>query len=251
MSDLFSVKGRVALVTGATSGIGAMAATALAGAGARVYLVGRDAESCASTAEALPGSVPLPGDVSTLAGIDAVAAEFGRHEKRLHLLVNNAGTLRDAPLDDVSEAEWDDVVDLNLKAPFFLAQRLLPALRAGATPEDPAAVVNVGSVGGLRVGPRPTYSYAASKAGLHHLTRSLAKRLAPEHVTVNAIAPGFFPSRLAPADSPEVQRAIASSVPRGRAGNGDDIGGVLLFLASRAGAFVTGTVLPVDGGMSL
>jgi NAD(P)-dependent dehydrogenase (short-subunit alcohol dehydrogenase family) len=250
-TDLFSVRGRVALVTGATSGIGAMAAAAMAAAGARVYLVARDARGCKETAGTLPGAVALPGDVSTLAGIGEVVSGFGAVEDRLHLLVNNAGTLRDTPLDDVSEADWDDVVDLHLKAPFFLAQRLLPALRAAATPTVPASIVNIGSVGGLRVGPRATYSYAASKAGLHHLTRSLARRLAAEHITVNAIAPGLFPSRLTPPDSPEVQAAVQANVPRGRAGNGDDIAGVMLFFASRAGAFVTGAVLPVDGGMSV
>ena len=250
--DLFSLAGRVALVTGATSGIGAMAARALAGAGARVWLVARNEEACREAAAALPnGAKALAGDLSSLAGVKAVAKAFASCQASLHVLVNNAGALREAPLDDFPEDHWDDVLDLNLKAPFFLSQSLLPQLRAGATAEAPSAIVNIGSVGGLRIGPRETYSYAASKAGLHHLTGSLAKRLGPENITVNAIAPGFFPSRMTPGDSEQLRQTIAAHVPRRRVGAPDDIGGAIVFLASRAAAYVTGTVLPVDGGMSL
>lgn len=248
MYESFSVAGRSALVTGATSGIGAMAAVALAEAGAMVHVVARSAADCGEAAAKLPGAVALPADVSTQNGVEVLAAQV---RGPLHILVNNAGTVRENPLGSFTEADWDDVVNLNLKAPFFLAQSLLPALRAGASPHAPATVINVGSVGGLRVGPRQTYSYAASKAGLHQLTKSMARWLAAEHITVNAIAPGLFPSRMTPGDGEDVEAAVSASVPRGRIGRAEDIGGVVRFLASPAAGYLTGTVIPVDGGLSL
>ncbi|MCF1592596.1 SDR family oxidoreductase [Streptomyces muensis] len=247
-AELFSVVGRTALVTGATSGIGAMAAAALAEAGAVVHIVARNAADCEETASKLPGAVALPADLSTRHGIAALA---DRVPGPLHILVNNAGTLRENPLGSFTEADWDDVMDLNLKAPFFLTQDLLPALRAGACPPAPATVIHVGSVGGLRVGPRQTYSYAASKAGLHQLTKSMARWLAAEHITVNAIAPGLFPSRMTPGDGEQVLAAVSASVPQGRTGRAEDIGGVVRFLASSAAAYITGAVIPIDGGLSL
>jgi NAD(P)-dependent dehydrogenase (short-subunit alcohol dehydrogenase family) len=248
MNNSFSVAGRTALVTGATSGIGAMAATALAEAGATVHVVARSATDCEEAAAKLPGAVAIPADISTQDGIETLAA---RVRGPLHILVNNAGTLRENPLGSFTEADWDDVVDLNLKAPFFLTQRLLPALRAGASPDAPGSVIHVGSVGGLRVGPRQTYSYAASKAGLHQLTKSMARWLAAEDITVNAIAPGFFPSRMTPGDAENVRASVSAAVPRGRIGRAEDIGGVVRFLASPAAGYITGTVIPIDGGMSL
>ncbi|MFF4357584.1 SDR family oxidoreductase [Streptomyces sp. NPDC001604] len=248
MYETFSVTGRTALVTGATSGIGAMAAAALAEAGATVHIVARSAADCEEAAAKLPGAVALPADVSTPGDVEALADQV---RGPLHILVNNAGMVRENPLGSFTEADWDDVLDLNLKAPFFLTQRLLPALRAGASPHAPATVINVGSVGGLRVGPRQTYSYAASKAGLHQLTKSMARWLAGEHITVNAIAPGFFPSRMTPGDGEAVQAAVSASLPRGRIGRAEDIGGVVRFLASPAAGYMTGTIIPVDGGMSL
>lgn len=248
MYESFSVAGRTAVVTGATSGIGAMAAAALAEAGATVHVVARSAAACEEVAAKLPGAVATPADVSTRDGLEALA---DRVRGPLHILVNNAGTVRENPLGSFTEADWDDVVDLNLKAPFFLTQRLLPALRSGASPDAPATVIHVGSVGGLRVGPRQTYSYAASKAGLHQLTKSMARWLAAEHITVNAIAPGLFPSRMTPGDREEVRAAVSASVPRGRIGRAEDIGGVVRFLASPAAGYITGTVIPVDGGLSL
>jgi len=164
---------------------------------------------------------------------------------------SNAGAIRENDLGEFTEQDWDGVLDVNLKGPFFLTQALLPYLRPSATPEHHATVVNTGSVGGLRIGPRATYSYAASRAGLHHLTGSLAKRLAAEHITVNAIAPGFLPSRLSPADDPAVLDAVSRQVPRGRPGSGSDITGAITYLASRAGEYVTGVVLPLEGGMCL
>lgn len=253
VSTLFSVAGKVALVTGGTSGIGLMIARGLVEQGAKTYIVGRDAQTCTSTAAELAkhgACIALPGDLSTATGARAVADALQAMESSLHILVNNAGAMYDAPLAEFSEEGWDSVVDLNLKSVFFLTQRLLPLLRAAATEQAPASVINIGSVGGLRVGPKENYSYQAAKAGLHHLTGSLAKRLGPEHITVNAIAPGFFPSRLTQIPD-AILPTVLASVPRRRLGTADDMVGTVIYLASRAGSFVTGAVIPVAGGMTL
>jgi NAD(P)-dependent dehydrogenase (short-subunit alcohol dehydrogenase family) len=259
MNELFSVAGKVALVTGGTSGIGRMIAQGLVQHGARTYIVGRDPASCAAVAAELsqmPGSqgggrcLPLPGDLATKAGMRSVVDALRTREPLLHLLVNNAGAMYEAPIAEFTEQGWDSVMDLNLKSVFFLTQQLLPMLRAAATEAAPASVVNIGSVGGLRIGPKENYSYQAAKAGLHHLTGSLARRLGPEHITVNAIAPGFFLSRLT--QIPEAALpALLASVPRRRIGCADDIVGAVIYLAARAGSFVTGAVIPVAGGMTL
>jgi NAD(P)-dependent dehydrogenase (short-subunit alcohol dehydrogenase family) len=253
MDALFSVAGKVALVTGGSSGIGAMIARGLVERGAKTYIVGRNIDNCNATAAELSllgQCIALPGDLSSTAGIAAVVAALKLQETSLNILVNNAGAMYEAPLDEFNEDGWDDVIDLNLKSVFFLTQKLLPLLRAGATEDAPASVINIGSVGGLRVGPKENYSYQAAKAGLHHLTGSLAKRLGPEHVTVNAIAPGFFLSRLT--QIPEAMLpTILAAVPRRRIGKADDIVGTVLYLAGRAGSFVTGAVIPVAGGMTL
>lgn len=253
MSNLFSVAGKVALVTGGTSGIGLMIARGLVEHGARVHIVGRDARTCESVAMSLSDSGmcrALPGDLSTLSGVEAVAASLHSREERLDILVNNAGGMYDAPIDQFTEAGWDSVADLNLKSVFFLTQKLLPALRAAARESGLASVVNIGSMGGSRVGPKENYSYQAAKAGLHHLSGSLAKRLGPENITVNAIAPGFFASRMT--QIPDAQLpAVLNLVPRRRLGKPEDIVGAVLYLASEAGSFVTGAVIPVSGGMTL
>ncbi len=256
VAGLFSVQGRVALVTGGTSGIGRMVATGLAAAGAQVFICARSAERCEAVAAELssgsPGTVTgIPADLSTVAGIVTLAEAVKARTDRLHVLVNNAGTLCDAPIDTYPEEGWDDVLDLNLKATFFLLQKLLPLLRAGASAERPATVVNIGSVGALRVGPRETYAYAAAKAGLHHVSKSLAKRLGPENITVNVIAPGFFPSEMTKITSDEMHQMLVGMIPRRRVGEPEDVAGTTLFLASRAGAYVTGAVIPVEGGMSV
>lgn len=252
-SSLFSVAGKVALITGGTSGIGRMIAAGLVAQGAKTYIVGRDPESCARVAAELAEQgecLPLAGDISTLEGIEQLVDDFSRQESKLNILVNNAGSMYEAPLDEFTESGWDDVMDLNLKSVFFLSQALLPALRSAATESDPAAIINIGSVGGLRVGPKENYSYQAAKAGLHHLTASLAKRVAGEQITVNAIAPGFFASRMTTI-SEEMLPQILAAVPRKRLGQADDMVGAVTYLASRAGSFVTGTVIPVAGGMTL
>jgi len=253
MSDLFSVAGKVALVTGGTSGIGLMIARGLVEHGARAYIVGRDAKTCEAVARELSERGvcrALPGDLSTIAGVEAVAAALTACESRLDILVNNAGAMYEAPIDQFTEEGWDCVADLNLKSVFFLTQKLLPALRAAARERGLASVINIGSMGGSRVGPKENYSYQAAKAGLHHLSGSLAKRFGPENITVNAIAPGFFISRITKIPDAQLP-AVLNLVPRRRLGKPNDIVGAVIYLASEAGSFVTGSVIPLSGGMTL
>ena len=254
MGSLFSIAGKVALVTGGGSGIGRMIAATLVAEGAKTYIVGRNAATLEKAAAELAEAgtcIPLLGDLSTVDGARAVAKALGGKETRLDILVNNAGTMYDAPIADFTEEGWDTVIDLNLKSVFFLTQALLLLLHAAASPESHASVINIGSIGGLRIGPKENYSYQAAKAALHHMTGGLAKRLAPENITVNAVAPGFFPSALTPIDDPKVMEMMTSMVPRKRIGTPDDIGGTVAYLASRAASFVTGAVIPLEGGMAL
>jgi NAD(P)-dependent dehydrogenase (short-subunit alcohol dehydrogenase family) len=252
IAGLFSVQGRVALVTGGSAGIGRMIATGLAAAGARVYVCARGAEKVAKAAAEMEGDViGLVGDVSSAEGIAALVAEISKLEPALHILVNNAGTLTDAPIDAFSEDQWDDVIDLNLKTPFFLMQKLLPLLRSGASAERPSNVINIGSVGALKIGPREVYSYQASKGAIHWLTKSLAKRLGSDNITVNAIAPGFFESDMTVITDDKMRKMVESMVPRGRTGTPEDMAGAAIYLASRAGAYVTGSVIPVEGGLAI
>jgi NAD(P)-dependent dehydrogenase (short-subunit alcohol dehydrogenase family) len=253
---LFSVRGRTALVTGASSGIGRMIATGLAAAGATVFACARNVDRLTAAVHEIEQETggqcsAISCDVATVAGIEALTADLTGRTGALHILVNNAGTLCDVPIDDYPEQGWDDVVDLNLKSCFFMVQKALPLLRAGATAERPATVINIGSVGGLRVGPRETYAYAAAKAGLHHLSGSLAKRLGPENITVNAIAPGFFPSDITKITSKDMHQALIQMVPRRRVGQAQDVAGLAIFLASSAAGYLTGAVIPLEGGMSL
>jgi NAD(P)-dependent dehydrogenase (short-subunit alcohol dehydrogenase family) len=250
IANLFSVKDRVALVTGGSAGIGRMIAGGLASAGAKVYICARHAEKVTKVAAEI-GAIGLVADVSTADGIKTLAAEIATRESALHILVNNAGTLSDAPVDDFSEEQWDDVIDLNLKTPFFLMQKLLPLLRAGATAEHPSNVINIGSVGALKIGPREVYSYQASKGAIHWLTKSLAKKLGPDNITVNAIAPGFFESDMTVITSDEMRAMVTAMVPRRRTGTPEDMAGAAIYLASRAGAYVTGSVIPVEGGLAI
>ena len=252
ISGLFSVRDRVALVTGGSAGIGRMIASGLAGAGARVYICARNAEKVAAAAAEMGGNViGLAADVSTVEGIAKLVEQIAAREPALHILVNNAGTLSDAPIDDFSEDQWDSVIDLNLKSPFFLLQKLLPLQRAGGSPERPSSVINNGSVGALKIGPREVYSYQASKSAIHWLTKSLAKKLAPRNITVNAIAPGFFESDMTVITDDAMRKMVESMVPRGRTGTPEDMAGAAIYLASRAGAYVTGSVIAVEGGLSI
>jgi NAD(P)-dependent dehydrogenase (short-subunit alcohol dehydrogenase family) len=253
MNELFSLAGRTALITGGSRGIGRMIAAGFLAQGARVYISSRKAEACDKTAAELASAGPcfaLPADVSTMEGVAALSAAFSAREPRLDILVNNAGAAWGETYDTFPEKGWDKVVDLNLKTPFFLTQSLTPLLRAAASAERPAKVINVASIDGLSVNPQETYSYAASKAGLIQLTRRMALRLAPENIVVSAIAPGAFASemnRVARDHGDEV----AQRIPSRRIGRDEDMAGAAIYLASRAGDYVVGTTLVVDGGVTL
>jgi NAD(P)-dependent dehydrogenase (short-subunit alcohol dehydrogenase family) len=251
--NLFDLSGKTAVVTGGTRGIGLMMARGLLEAGASVYISSRKADACAQAAKDLSpyGTVSaIPADLSTEAECLRLAAEVGSHEQSLSILVNNAGATWGAPLEEFPAAAWDKVVDLNLKSPFFLTRAFLPLLEAAGTHDDPARVINVGSIDGLHVPSLPTYSYSASKAGLHHLTRVLARELGPRKITVNAVAPGPFESKMMAATLATAGDAIAAAAPLRRIGRPDDMAGVAVYLASRAGSYVTGAVIPVDGGLA-
>jgi len=251
-TDLFSLQGKTAVVTGGSRGIGAMIARGLLDAGASVIISARKQHELDEAQSALSkfGAVhAVRADLSTLEGVEALAAQTSSLFPTLNILVNNAGATWGMPLDDFNEHAWDKVMDTNLKAVFFLTQRLLINLRSGATAEDPARVINIGSIDGLHVNPMDTYSYAASKAGVHHLTRALARKLGPQHITVNAVAPGPFESKMMAATLEVFGDSIAKSSPLGRIGRPDDMAGVTVFLASRAGSYVTGSVIAVDGGI--
>jgi NAD(P)-dependent dehydrogenase (short-subunit alcohol dehydrogenase family) len=253
MRELFDVKGKTAVVTGGSRGIGLMIARAYVEAGARVYISSRKAEVCEQVAEELSRAgecVALPADLSSEQECRRLAAAVADRERQLHVLVNNAGATWGAPLAEFPASAWDKLLDLNLKAPFFLTRALLPLLEAAATPDDPARVINVGSIDGLTVPAFPTYAYAASKAGLHHLTRVLARELGPSGITVNAVAPGPFESKMMAQTLRDFGEQIAAASPLGRIGRPDDMAGVALYLAGRAGAYVTGVVIPVDGGIA-
>jgi NAD(P)-dependent dehydrogenase (short-subunit alcohol dehydrogenase family) len=250
---LFDLSGKTAVVTGGTRGIGLMMARGLLEAGARVYISSRKADACAAAADELGRYGPvaaIPADLSTEEECLRLAREVGEREQVLNVLVNNAGATWGAPLAEFPAAAWDKVVDLNLKAPFFLTRAFLPMLEAAGTHDDPARVINVGSIDGLHVPTLPTYSYSASKAGLHHLTRVLASELGPRQITVNAVAPGPFESKMMAATLKASGDEIAAMAPLRRIGRPDDMAGVAVYLAARAGSYVTGAVIPVDGGLA-
>jgi NAD(P)-dependent dehydrogenase (short-subunit alcohol dehydrogenase family) len=252
--SLFDVTGKVAVVTGGTRGIGLMIARGLLEAGASVYISSRKADAVAAAEAELASYgkvVGIPADLASVDECRRLAAEVGEREDRLHVLVNNAGATWGEPFEQFSEAGWDRVADLNMKSPFFLTQAFLPLLEKAASAEDPARVINVGSIDGIHVNPMPHYPYSASKAGVHHLTRHLARELGPKQITFNAIAPGPFESKMMAfaLDDPEMRSAVAASSPLGRIGRPDDMAGVAVYLSSRAGSYVTGAVIPVDGGI--
>jgi len=253
VSDLFSIEGKTALVTGGSRGIGLLIARGYVEAGARTYISSRKADVCEQIASELSAGgtcIPLPADLSTLDGVRQLVGEISAREPALHILVNNAGANWGAPLEEFPESGWDKVMNLNLKSIFFLTRDLLPQLRKAATPEDPARVINIGSVDGLHVPSLETYSYSASKAGLHHLTRVLARRLAPDHINVNGVAPGAFESKMMEETLRNFGEQMRQTIPRRRIGEPDDMAGIAIFLASRASAYTTGALIPVDGGVS-
>ncbi|MGW4638807.1 SDR family oxidoreductase [Sphaerisporangium sp. NPDC004334] len=248
---LFSVDGKTVVVTGGSRGIGKMIAAGFAAAGATVYLSSRKAAELHETAAEL-GCAAVPADLSTPQGIETLVSAVSERESRLDVLVNNAGATWGAPLEEYPEHAFDKLWGINVKGVFYLTQRFLPLLRASATADDPARVINIGSVDGLRAPGVENYAYSAAKAGVHMLTRHLAHRLAGESITVNAIAPGPFESKMMAfaLDDPGMRAAVESQVPLGRIGRPDDMAGAAIFLASRAGAYLTGAVIPVDGGIS-
>jgi NAD(P)-dependent dehydrogenase (short-subunit alcohol dehydrogenase family) len=255
ISTLFSVDGKVAVVTGGSRGIGRMIAEGLVRSGARVYISSRKADACEAAAAELSQwgeCISLPSDLSSRAGVEALAAAVAEREPEIHLLVNNAGATWGAPIDDYPDSAWDKVLSTNVKAVFDLTVAMLPQLRAAASVQDPARVVNIGSIDGIRVPETDNYAYAASKAAVHMVTRQVAHRLAREHITVNAIAPGPFPSKMMAfvLDAEGGEELVSSGVPLGRIGRPEDVAGAVLFLASRAGSYLTGAVIPVDGGLS-
>lgn len=253
MSDLFSIRGKAAVVTGGSRGIGLMIADAYVDAGARVYVSSRKADVCNEVAGVLSERgecYAAPADLSTSDGIRSLADAIREREDGIEILVNNAGAAWGAPIDEYPESGWDKVMDLNVKGLFFTTQALLPLLRKGASDEDPARVINIGSIDGLRVPVLQNYAYSASKAAVHMLTRHLAHHLVDDKVTVNAIAPGPFPSKMTKFMFDMGEDVVAQNVPLGRAGRPEDVAGAALYLASRAGAYLTGAVIPVDGGIS-
>ena len=251
MTDLFSLKGRIALVTGGSRGIGRMIAAGFLAQGAKVYISSRKAADCAQTAKELSAQgecIALPADVSTLEGIQALVAAYTARESTLDILVNNAGAAWGETFDTFPEKGWDKVVDLNLKSPFFLTQALIAPLRAAAKMQ-PAKVINIASIDGISINPQETYSYAASKAGLIQLTRRMALRLAEDNIVVSAIAPGAFASEMN-RDARDHADQVKAHIPLGRIGVDDDMAGAAVYLASRAGDYVVGSTLVVDGGVT-
>ncbi|KSB87486.1 3-oxoacyl-ACP reductase [Caulobacter vibrioides] len=252
MQDLFSLEGRVALVTGGSRGIGRMIVEGFLRHGAaRVYITARKAAACDEAAQELSQfgeCVSLPGDISTLEGVQGLAARIAERESKLDILVNNAGAAWGADFDEFPEAGWDKTVDLNMKTPFFLTQALIGQLREAAKARV-AKVINIASIDGLSVTKEETYPYGASKAGLIHMTKRMALRLAPENIAVSAIAPGAFAS-----DMNRVARdhadAVSKFIPAGRIGEAEDMAGAAIYLASRAGDYVVGSTLAVDGGVA-
>ena len=251
LDELFSVKGKVALVTGGTRGIGLMIARGFVENGVRTYVCSRKKDACEEAERELSkvgDCKAFAVDLATTEGVAQIVRELSARESALHILVNNAGANWGADLDVFPESGWDKVMDLNLKSIFFLTRDSLPLLRKAASHSDPARVINIGSIDGLHVPILETYAYSAAKAALHHMTRVLARKLAPQHITVNAIAPGPFESQMMKATLDRFGEMIKKQNPRGRIGEPEDMAGAAIYLASRAGSYVTGAVLPVDGG---
>jgi len=259
MKNLFSIEGKVALITGGSRGIGEMIAAGFLANGAKVYISSRKAEVCDATAKRLQEEyggecISMPADLSNLEGINGLADKISQ-EGNLDILVNNAGASWGEPIDEYSEQGWDKVMDTNVKGVFFLTQKLLPLLRKSGTSEDPSRVINIGSIDGIKTGLFDAFSYGPSKAALHHLTRVLAASLVKENIIVNAIAPGPFPTWMLSTgvggggDVDIDWSSIGDTNPRGRVGTPEDIAGLAIFLSSRAGAYTVGQTITCDGGV--
>jgi NAD(P)-dependent dehydrogenase (short-subunit alcohol dehydrogenase family) len=254
VSDLFSIKGKVAVVTGGSRGIGLMIARGFLEGGAKVYISSRKKSVCDEVAKELSKAgecISVPADVSTAAGCAALATEVAAHESRLNILVNNAGAVWMAPAAEYPESGWDKVIDTNVKSVFFLTREMLPLLEKAGTPSDPARIINVGSIDGLKAPFLETYAYPASKAAVHHMTRDMAVKLGGKNITVNAIAPGPFESQMTKWMLDNFQQQFEKQCPMRRIGAPGDMAGVAIYLASRAGSYVNGVVIPVDGGICI
>jgi NAD(P)-dependent dehydrogenase (short-subunit alcohol dehydrogenase family) len=253
LAGLFDVRDKVVLITGGSRGIGRAMAEGLVRAGARVYIGGRDVQRCEQSAAELSAfgtCLPLPGELNSVETAQTLAASLAERESRLDVLINNAGTLWAAPIDDYPETGWDKVFDINVKSVFFLIQSLLPLLRNAASAESPARIINVGSIQGFALAPHETYAYSASKAAVHHLTKVLADRLTRENITVNAIAPGIYPSKMVEGTvARDGEDSVLARVPMGRLGKPTDLAGAAVFLSAPCSSYITGTVLPIDGGV--
>jgi 2-deoxy-D-gluconate 3-dehydrogenase len=261
VKDIFSIQGKTAVVTGGSRGIGEMIAAGFLVHGAKVYISSRKADACLATAERLSSEyegecIAIPGDLSNIAGIESVTTEIAAKEDKLDILVNNAGATWGAPIEEFPEMGWDKVMDTNVKGVFFLTQKLLPLLESAATHENPARVINVGSIDGIKTPVFDNFSYGPSKAAVHHLTRVLAAHLISRNIIVNGIAPGPFPTWMLSAGvgfGGQVDDMDWDSVgegnPRGRVGTPEDIAGLAIFLSSRASAFTVGEVIGCDGGV--
>ena len=253
MKDLFNVEGKVALVTGGSRGIGAMIAEGFVKNGVKTYITSRKSEQCNNKADELSKfgkCVSIPADLTDLNEMDKLVKHIKKNEKQFNFLINNAGAAWGAKYDDFPESGWDKVIDLNLKTPFFLTQKLTPSLEKKGTPEDPSRVVNIASIDGLHVPMMETYSYTASKSGIIHLTKHLAKTLVNRNIIVNAIAPGPFDSHMLGKAVNFDYSFIAESVPRKRIGTPEDIAGLCMYLCSRAGAYTIGETITCDGGLA-
>lgn len=253
MDELFSLKGKTALVTGGTSGIGLMIATGFVKAGAKVYVASRKAEACEKVAKSLSEfgvCIGIPADLSSEGGTRGLADEISRRESSLHILVNNAGTTWGAPFKDYPDKAWQRIMSLNVQAMFNLTRDLLPLLEAGASKTRHAKVINVSSVAGMSTVSLAAYAYGPSKAAVNQLTRMLASEFARKKICVNAIAPGLFPSKMTNFIMPDekAQESLGVNIPLGRVGSEKDMQGLSLFLASAAGDYVTGAIIPIDGG---
>ena len=255
LESLFGLRGRIALVTGGSRGIGAMVAEGLCAAGATVYITARDPVTLRETANRLSeypgGCVAIPGDVSTMAGIDAVARQIEEREAELHVLVNNAGVEIRSPFSEFTEDQWDTVMDLNLKSVFFTTQRFSKLLEAGASPDNHSKVINMSSITAEKTGRLNDYPYRAAKAGLNQLTRMLGKELARQNISVNALAPGLFRSDMTASflDDDDLYARFQRSNPVGREGRPEEIAALAIYLASASGNYITGAVIDIDGGL--
>jgi NAD(P)-dependent dehydrogenase (short-subunit alcohol dehydrogenase family) len=255
-ASIFSLEGKTALVTGGSTGIGYMITHALVSAGAKVYIASRKLESCKKAAESFegfPGScIPFAADLATEEGVNKLARFIESQESQLHILVNNSGRSWGASMAEFPWKAWEDIMTLNVTAPFTLTRELTPLLSATGSLEDPARVINIGSVMGSEPHGFPAYSYSASKAAIHHVTRYLSNELAAQHITVNAIAPGPFPSGMTAFFTQDEKKAAAvvAGVPLGRMGQPADFAGPILCLCGVSGAYMSGVILPLDGGMS-